>query len=124
MSRIDKWTGDAFPLGAWDDHSQSVDAALIISDATTSITVKRGASTLSAQTVRVEDQSGKGRTWTSAGVVYEIDALIIGYRNHPSIADTDLRPGDRFAVEGALYEIVGLVPGNPQSLQAYARTVR
>lgn len=123
-SRIDSWLGNAFPLTSWDDHNQAVDAALIISDATTSITVKRGATTLSAQTVRIEDMSGRGRTWTSAGVVYEIDALIIGYKGHPSLPDCDLKPGDRFAVEGALYEIVALIPGNPTSVQAYARTVR
>lgn len=121
-TRIDSWSGNTFPLSAWiDDHDPGVDTALIIADKTTSITVTRGGSTLSAQTVRIEEQRGKGQVTTSAGQVYQVDAVILGYKSHPTITDTNLLPGDRFAVSGIRYEVIILVPGLVDGLQAYAR---
>lgn len=124
--RADAWSTSTFPLAAWtDDHDQAVDEALIISDKPTSIVVKRGTlSPLAAQTVRIEGLSGNRQAQNSAGDVFIIDAVIFGYKSHPTIADTDLRPGDRFAVDGALYEIIIPIPGLVDSFQAYARVVR
>jgi len=99
----------------------AVDTAILIADKSQSITVTRGGSTLSAQTVRVDSLSGSQQITTSAGQVHQADALILGYRGHPTITDTDLKPGDRFALNGVKYEVIALVPNALDSLQAYAK---
>jgi hypothetical protein len=122
MSRIDAWSGNTFPLSAWtDDHDPGVDTALLIADKPTSITISRGASTLSAQTVRIEEFRGQKQVQSSAGQVYNVDAVVLGHKGHPTITDTDIKPGDRFAVAGVLFEVQMLVVGLADGVQAYAR---
>lgn len=125
MSRADAWSGNTWPLAPWlDDHDQAVDEALIISDKTTSIVVKRGtASAMAAQTVRIEGLSGSRQAVSDTGDVFTIDAVVFGYAGHPTIANTDLKPGDRFDVASVFYEVVMLIPGLPDSLQAYCKVV-
>lgn len=124
MSRIDAWLGNSFPLGSWlDDHDLGVDAAILIADKATSIAVIRNGVAQAAQTVRIEEMRGARQVQTSAGQVYQIDAVVIGYRGHPTIANTSLQPGDRFAVAGVRYEVIMLAPNTPDSLQAYCRVV-
>lgn len=121
MSRLDSWLGTT-PLSTWlDDHDQAVDTAALIADKPTSITVVRGATTLSAQTVRIDSLSGSRQITTSAGQVHQADGLILGYKGHPTIANTDIKPGDRFALGGVKYEVIALVPNLLDSLQAYAK---
>ncbi len=122
MPEIDKWAGDTFPLAAWlDDVDAGVDTARLIAEQSSSITVKRGATTLEAQTVRIEALGRPREVAGEGGETVLADALVLGYKGHPTIADTDLQTGDRFAVGGLAYEIVGLVPGLADSLQAYAK---
>ncbi len=123
MPDIDAWAGNVFPLGTWsDDVDQGVDTARLIADKPTSIVVLRGATTLPAQTVRIEDLTGRGRQYqTEAGQTGEADTLILGYKGHPTITDTNLQRGDRFMAGGQSYEVVIVVPGMTNSLQAYAR---
>lgn len=123
--KADAWSTSTFPLAAWtDDHDQAVDQALIISDKTTSIVVKRGTATaMAAQTVRIEGLSSNRQAVSAAGDVFTIDAVIFGYAGHPTIANTDLKPGDRFDVAGVFYEVAMLIPGLPDSLQAYCKVV-
>jgi hypothetical protein len=121
MPDIDAWAGNTFPLGDWFDIDDAVDAARIISDKSVSITVVRDGAAQDAQTVRIEE-AGRGRSYQSeAGETGQIDAVILGYKGHPSIDDTDIQRGDRFAYEGQGYEVVRVSPGLPDSLQAYAR---
>ena len=122
MASADAWTGNSFPLS---DHLSSIDRAVdtarLIADKATSITVVRGGTAQTAQSVRIET-AGRPYTYqTEAGQTAQADALIIGYAGHPTITDTDLQLGDRFAVGGVGYEIVGLLPGLSNSLQAYAK---
>lgn len=124
MSRIDAWLGNSTPLAPWlDDHDQAVDEAIIISDKTTSIVVVRGATTLSAQTVRIEGLNGNRQVQSSAGQVFQVDSIVFGYKSHPTITATDLKPGDTFAANGVLYQVIMLVPGLVDSLQAYCQVV-
>lgn len=121
MSRIDAWSGAAFPLGAWlDDHDLAYDTALIIADKIQSITVNRNGVELGAQNVRLEPVGGDARIMTEAGQVRKINMIIVGYKGHPTITNTDLKPGDRFAVSGLLYEVIAVMPALTDSLQAYA----
>lgn len=87
----------------------------------TSITVRRGASTLPAQTVRLETLASQRVMQTEGGVTHLIDAMALGYKGHPTIADTDLRPGDRFAAGGVAYEAVIVMPAHTDNLQVYLK---
>ena len=123
-SRVDSWLGSTMPLMTWlDDHDPAVDAALIISDKTTSITMVRGATTLSAQTVRIEEARGNRQVQTAGGQVFQIDAIVFGYKGHPTITSTDIKPGDRFAVASVMYEVLMLAVGLVDGTQAYCRVL-
>ena len=125
MGKASVWVGSTFPLSTWlDDHDPGRDTALLIADKSTSITVVRGTGTLAAQTVRIEEMRGNRQVTTSAGQVFSVDAVVLGYKSHPTITDTDLQPGDRFAVASTRYEVIMLVPGLVDSLQAYCKAVR
>jgi hypothetical protein len=120
MPDIDAWTGNSFPLADWIDVDRGVDTARLIADKSTSITVIRGGVAQAAQTVRIEDMGRTREVQTEGGQTAIADTLILGYFGHPTITDTDLQTGDRFAVASVGYEIVGLLPGLTDSLQAWA----
>jgi len=122
MPSTDAWTGNNFPLSEYvDDVDRGVGTARIIADKPTSITVVRGGVAQAAQSVRIETAGRPAIYQTEAGQTAQADVVIIGYAGHPTITDTDLQLGDRFAVGGVGYEIVGLLPGLTDSLQAYAK---
>jgi hypothetical protein len=123
--RGDSWTGNSFPSGWTGTLDPAVDAARIVADKTTSITAVRAGSALDAQNVRLEGLSGRGRqVQTAPGITAQVDVLIIGYKSHPAVDDTDLQVGDRFAVGGVSYEVINVVPGLVNQFQAYAKVRR
>ena len=124
MGKASVWGGSTFPLSTWlDDHDQGRDTALLIADKSTSITVLRGGVAQAAQTVRIEENRSQRQVVTNAGQVYQVDAIVIGYKGTPGVTDTDLKPGDRFAIAGTRYEVIMLVVGLTDGLQAYARVI-
>lgn len=124
-SRIDAWGGNSFPLGGYlGGHDEAYDTAQLIADKSVSITVIRGSSPLSAQTVRLETLSSQKQMQGPGGITYLIDAFVLGYKNHPTIANTDLKPGDRFAVGGVNFEVIMVQPGQTDTLQAYLQVRR
>ena len=122
MPSSDAWTGNSFPLSEYvDDIDRGVGTARIIADKSTSITVVRGGVAQAAQTVRIETAARPAVYQTEAGQTAQADVVIIGYKGHPTLNDTSLQLGDRFAVSGASYEVVAVLPGLIDSLQAYAK---
>jgi len=122
MPSADGWTGNSFPLSEYvDDVDRGVGTARIIADKSTSITVVRGGVAQAAQAVRIETAGRPAIYQTEAGQTAQADVVIIGYKGHLTLTDTDLQTGDRFAVGGVGYEIVALLPGLTDSLQAYAK---
>jgi hypothetical protein len=121
---IDAWAGNTFPLSSWlADVSEAVDAARIVGDKITSITIIRTGVALDAQNVRIEDLSNRPRSYqTEAGETALAEVLIVGYKNHATITDTDIQRGDRFALDGISYRVVAVVPGLVDCLQAFATT--
>lgn len=85
----------------------------------TSIVAVRNGTSLPAQTVRLETLSGDRQMTGPSGRTYKLDAMILGYKNHPGITDTDLQAGDTFAVGGVSFEVVAVMPGHTDCLQAY-----
>lgn len=123
MSRIDDWATASLPNDWVQDRDLSIDLGELINDKATSITVVRAGATRDPQIVRVEALGGSRQALTPAGQVFNVDAVIIGYKGYPTIADTDLKPGDRFVVAGVRYEIMMLIPGMVDSVQAYAKVI-
>lgn len=122
MSRIDSFLTDSFPLSDFiDDADPGVDTARVIGDKSTSITVVRGGSELAAQTVRLEPLPRPVDVQRDDNTTAKATVLVIGYKGHPTITDTDLQTGDRFAVDGQSLEIIMVQPGLNNTLQAYAK---
>ena len=93
-----------------------------IQDNASSITIMRGSSNLSAQTVRVElvregqDQPGM------AGEAGMWRAMVFGVRDHPTETDTDIQKGDRFVYGGSEYRVIAVAQW-PGEVQATAERV-
>ena len=87
----------------------------------TTITIRRGASTLAAQSVRLETLASQRMVSGQGGVTHMIDGMVLGYRDHPVQADSDLQAGDRFRADGLDFEIVAIMPGHTECIQAYVR---
>lgn len=89
-----------------------------IMDNPTSITVLRGSTTLSAQTVRIEHRNLPAEVPGGAGTASTRRAIVFGVRGHASITDTDLKKGDRFVLNGSQeYRVIDVVryPGEIQA---------
>lgn len=87
----------------------------------TSITIRRGASTLGAQSVRLETLASQRMVAGQGGVTFVCDALALCYLNHPTVADTDIQAGDRFRASGVDYEVILIMPGHVDNQQAWLR---
>ena len=119
MSSIDALLGST---PSWLSRShRAYDTARVIADKPTSITVRRAGATLDAQTVRLEVSShmpaqANGPNVTSTN----LQTVVVGYKNHPTIADTDVQRGDRFFAGGQMYEVVQVLADVPDRLLAIA----
>lgn len=87
----------------------------------TSITVKRGATTLSAQTVRLETLASQRAVVGEGGITHQCDALLLGYYGHPTVANTDIQAGDRFRAGGVDYEVIIKMPAHVDNVQCYLK---
>lgn len=114
------------PLGEWrDDWDRGVDTARIIADKPTTLSsaiiTSIDGRVVSDQTVRIEALSDfAARQMTPASDVAALKVMVLGYKGHPSIDDTDLKRGDRFLSEGTLFEIILIQPGHTDRLIAIA----
>lgn len=95
-----------------------------ISEKPTSITIRRGTSPLSAQTVRIEFSEASNQRHGASGEGAVRDVIVFGVRNHPDddIADTDTKPGDRFVHLNVEYQVRDLVTTLGE-VQAHAEAV-
>jgi hypothetical protein len=126
MPNINHWLGSSMPLGEWrDDWDRGVDTARIIADKPTTLSsaiiTSIDGRVVSDQTVRIEALSDfAARQMTPASDVAALKVMVLGYKGHPSIDDTDLKRGDRFLSEGTLFEIILIQPGHTDRLIAIA----
>ena len=121
MSSLSAWLGSTPPLADWlGDVDRAYDTARVIAAKPTSITVRRAGATLDAQTVRLEVSSmptqSNGPNVTSTN----LQTVVVGYKGHPTIADTDIQRGDRFYTGGQMYEVVQVLADVPDRLLAIA----
>lgn len=108
-------------IAAFTDDDRPTAIGDLIALKPTSITVKRGATTLSAQTVRLETLASQRAVVGPGGVTFQCDALLLGYYGHPTVTDTDIQSGDRFAAGGLSFEVVVVMPDHRECVQAYLR---
>lgn len=87
----------------------------------TSIVIRRGATTLAAQSVRLETLASQRMVSGAGGVTFACDALALCYLNHPTVADTDIQAGDRFRAGGVDYEVILVMPAHVDNQQAWLR---
>lgn len=109
MVNFNAWmAGNNFPYTSI-TSGRAVDAWRRISDKPTSITVKRGTSLLSAQTVRIEYDSGVQEVETPAGEKSVQKLIVFGVKDHPAVTNTDLQRGDRFVLNNLEFEVMAIV---------------
>lgn len=92
----------------------------------TSITLKRGSSTLSAQTVRIEISNSGGtmeQRAESNAVSGERMAIIFGIRNHATLSDTDIQTGDMLAINGEAHRVTSVI-NVPGGIEAHTEVIQ
>lgn len=120
---ISKWLGSTEPLANWSNADRAYDTARHIVEQSSSITIvsRLSGSLPGAQTVRLEPLGGVPIEARSGNAVAaNADVLIVGYKSHPSIADTDIQRGDRFLYDDQMYTVTQVLPNVPDRLLAYA----
>lgn len=81
-----------------------------ITDDSTSITIKRGSSTLDAQTVRLLTPGAQGAELSSAGgEEARADLIVLG------TSSLNIQRDDRFLVSSKLYRVIYVAPEQPSS---------
>jgi hypothetical protein len=91
-----------------------------IADKSTSIVIQRKGVSLAAQTVRIElTRIQPDKDVGPAAREPNANALLIGYKGHPTIADTDVQAGDRFVADGMRFEVRFIFPETPGAIQAW-----
>ena len=85
----------------------------------TSITIVRAGTAIAAQTVRLETLASQRAVVGNGGITYQCDALLLGYKNHPTVTDSNIQAGDRFKAGGISYEVIIVLPAHVDCIQAY-----
>ena len=99
-----------------DDLAQMrADLLTVRDDHAVSIVIRRGTTTLAAQTVRVA-QAGSRRQWSKSGQAKESNSnlLVLGDVNF------DVQPEDRFTLSGLLYKVIHVQPNEMAATTAEA----
>lgn len=114
-SRARDWRGE--------DDPRPAGVAQMIADKPAEITIIRGGTALDEQTVRIDvfgssvnERLGMGsNAYTNTQRV-----LVLGYRNHDTIDDTDIQTQDEFAFDGNFYRVVKVESGFVDRVEAVA----
>lgn len=127
MPNFNNWLESSSRLSSGGNRVRLV-AQRIAQEPTTITIVSRVAGSPPAdQVVRLEQASGNGSTLDEregTNLSVSLDTvMVLGYKNHPTIANTDLKRGDRFKVAGraVIYEVVNVVETMTDRLLASAR---
>jgi hypothetical protein len=74
--------------------------------------------------VRIEALGNPNRHVGEAASQSDTWVVILGYRDHPTEADTDILPTDRFTHDDTLYSVHSVKPLVPYQLHAFAMAVQ
>lgn len=105
-------------------NTRAVRAWQRIQDNPISVVIMRGASDLTAQSVRIEPDLSARENSGSAGTAAVQRMIVFGIEDHPTLADTNIAKGDRFVLNSAdEYRVMDVVR-YPGEVQATAERVR
>jgi hypothetical protein len=93
-------------------------AAIIARKSSTTGTIARGSSTVSAKTGRLETLSGSRQVQGQGGITYQCDAMLL------CEFGTGFKPGDRFSISSVAYEVVIILPGHTDCEQVMLQVRR
>lgn len=105
------------------DADRPASVAQMIADKPASITVVRDGVAMSAQTVRIDvfGSSSSERMSMGNNALSNVQrVLVLGYRNHPDIADTNIQANDHFKYDGRIYRVVKTEGGLTDRVEALA----
>lgn len=98
----------------------AIDLAAVRADNAQSITIRRGATTLAAQTVRIARVGGQGRDVQGDGGRVSTGKVVVLFGTSGNV-----QPGDRFNDgNGTLYEVVIIRPNRRAAVVAEAEVVQ
>lgn len=106
-------------MGSASDWARIAETMTAIRDMNAvSIAIRRGSTTLAAQTVRVERQGNQAAQRGSAGAEQATATIAI-----LGATTLDIQPQDRFTLDGRLYEVTLIHPNRLAATQAEAKVV-
>jgi hypothetical protein len=88
-----------------------------------SIALKRGSTTLDAQTMSIQPDNEERQIELPNGKTITVrDVVIFGIVGHPTLDDTDIQKDDQFSYRRRLYKVTDVIE-NTGSLQAWAEAI-
>lgn len=93
------------------------DLLAVRDDNAVSVAIRRGATTLPAQTIRIAQRGGSRPAATNGAERVAGGVLILGD------TDLDIQPGDRLNANGLLYEVIAVRPNRRAATAAEAAQV-
>lgn len=128
MSKADAWLGSSATLNdVVSTEQRANDTARRIAEKPSTITLTRGSSQLAAQTMRLDPSNSPGQAQDRVGDVNRVamtGLLVMGYKDHATIADTNIKRGDKFFHESHMYEVIDITPTYSGRILAFASGVR
>lgn len=118
MGKADNWLGTSHL--AWAADNRAGDTARTIADKPSSITPVRSKVAQAATVVRIDPMRDPSERSGPNETVSETRVIVLGYKGHATIADTDLQRGDRFKYQGQTYTVTQILPSSPYRLIAVA----
>ena len=126
MNRADRWLGSTRP-DTGNTEVRGYDTARLIADRPSAIVISRDVNgvtiQLPPQTVRLEPvQNIREANEQRDPVVTSAKqyVVVVGYKDHPSIPDTDLKRADLFFYQQRMWEVVEFIQTVPGRLLASA----
>ncbi len=125
MPSFPQWMSDLDKEKLWQDDIENSNRVLhethrYISKKPTEIVIYRNGEAISAQTVRIETTRIEPyETVGEAGRGNKANIILIGYKDHSSIADFDVLPGDLFTVGIFRYHVRQVYDQSPGKIEAW-----
>jgi hypothetical protein len=106
-------------MGIMDWDQAAADLALVRQDNEVNITIRRGDTTLNPQPVRIARAGGaQGRERDSEGAQQVVGRVVVlGSKT------LDVQPGDRFTLDGSLYQVAFIRPNRRAAVVAEAEII-
>lgn len=119
------WLSEHSRWRDWRDEQNPRPASvgMIITDKPAEITIIRSGVALDEQIVRIDVFGSSVNERLSMGSNAYTNTqrvLVLGYRNHPTIADTDIQTQDEFAFDGNFYRVVKVESSFTDRVEAVA----